>query len=50
MKKEIRAFYTENTITVYQAYNESISSVAVKKGTFGRGFKLDRMTWIKPPC
>lgn len=46
--KEIRAVYTENTIRVYQAYNKDIAGEAVKKGTFGTGFKLDRMTWIKP--
>ncbi|MBD5523591.1 MAG: DUF4291 domain-containing protein [Lachnospiraceae bacterium] len=48
MDKEIRAFYTDNTIRVYQAYNRFIANEAVKKGTFGKGFKLDRMTWIKP--
>ena len=46
--KEIRAVYTENTIRVYQAYNEVIAKEAVKNGTFGEKFKLDRMTWIKP--
>ena len=48
MEKEIRAFYTEETIRVYQAYNEAIADEAVKKGTFGTYFKMDRMTWIKP--
>lgn len=48
MNKEIRAFYTEDTIRVYQAYNADIASEAIKKGTFGSNFKLDRMTWIKP--
>ena len=48
MDKEIRAFYTQSTVRVYQAYNEHISNEAVKKGTFGSSFKLDRMTWIKP--
>ncbi len=48
MNKEIRAFYTADTVRVYQAYNEDIANEAVKKGTFGNGFKLDRMTWIKP--
>lgn len=48
MNKEIRAFYTEDTIRVYQAYNEDIANEAVKKGTFGSQFKLERMTWIKP--
>lgn len=48
VKKEIRALYTEDTIRVYQAYNKVIANEAVKKGTFGSSFKLDRMTWIKP--
>ena len=48
MHKEIRAVYTENTIRVYQAYNEAIAKEAVSKGTFGKNFKMERMTWIKP--
>lgn len=48
MNKEIRAFYTEDTVRVYQAYNKIIADEAVKNGTFGSSFKLDRMTWIKP--
>ncbi len=48
MNKEIRAFYTEDTVRVYQAYNKVIADEAVKNGTFGSSFKLDRMTWIKP--
>ncbi len=48
MDKEIRAFYMEDIIRVYQAYNEDIASEAIKRGTFGSNFKLGRMTWIKP--
>ena len=48
MNKEIRAFYTEDTVRVYQAYNKVIANEAVKNGTFGSNFKLDRMTWVKP--
>lgn len=48
VNKEIRAMYNECTIRVYQAYNKVIADEAVKKGTFGNSFKLDRMTWIKP--
>ena len=48
MVNEIRALYTKDTIRVYQAYNEEIANEAVKINTFGTGFKLDRMTWIKP--
>ncbi len=46
--KEIRALYNEKTIRVYQAYNERIANEAIKLGTFGPLFKMDRMTWIKP--
>ena len=48
MNKEIRAFYTKDTIRVYQAYNKIIAREAVQKGTFGNSFKRERMTWIKP--
>lgn len=48
MDKVIRAFYTEETIRVYQAYNKSIANEAIEKGTFGDRFKMERMTWIKP--
>lgn len=48
MNREIRAFYTQNTVRVYQAYSENIAHEAVEKGTFGASFKLDRMTWVKP--
>ena len=48
MVNEIRALYNKDTIRVYQAYNEEIANEAVKINTFGTGFKLDRMTWIKP--
>lgn len=48
MNKEIRAFYTKDTIRVYQAYNKIIASEAVQKGTFGDSFKRERMSWIKP--
>ena len=40
--------YNEETIRVYQAYNDVIADEAVKNGTFGSSFKLSRMTWIKP--
>ena len=46
--KEIRAIYTEKTIRVYQAYNEQIAEEAVRLGTFGSHFSMNRMTWIKP--
>lgn len=46
--RTIRAVYDDDKIRVYQAYNEQIAADAVLHGTFGKGFKLDRMTWIKP--
>lgn len=48
MNREIRALYDDTTIRVYQAYNETIAQEAVENGTFGKSFKIDRMTWIKP--
>lgn len=47
-KKEIHAVYDDDTIRVYQAYSREIAEEAVKRGTFGKHFSLDRMTWIKP--
>jgi hypothetical protein len=35
-------------VTVYQAFKPAIAEEAIRLGTFGRGFTLDRMTWIKP--
>jgi len=46
MSREIRAVYTENTIRVYQAYNETIAKEAVNNGTVGKNFKLERMLAI----
>ncbi|POP41287.1 DUF4291 domain-containing protein [Superficieibacter electus] len=45
---EIRATYTQQTITVYQAYNEQIADVAIRHQRFGAPFSFNRMTWIKP--
>ncbi|KAF5013427.1 hypothetical protein FDECE_571 [Fusarium decemcellulare] len=47
---QIRAHYDDNTITVYQAYKESIASAAVaaQKLNASPDFKLGRMTWVKP--
>jgi hypothetical protein len=44
----IRAAYTADTITVYQAYRPEIAERAVAAGTFVPPFSRDRMTWIKP--
>jgi hypothetical protein len=44
----VRAAYTEQTVTVYQAYSPQIAEPAVRAGTFVAPFSRDRMTWIKP--
>lgn len=46
--EEIRAVYSKETIRVYQAYSKEIAEEAVRIGTFGTRFHLNRMTWIKP--
>lgn len=44
----VRAAYTDQMITVYQAYAPPIADAAVRAGTFVPPFSRDRMTWIKP--
>jgi Domain of unknown function (DUF4291) len=46
--RQVRAWYDEHTITLYQAYSGPIAERALTAGTFVAPFKLDRMTWIKP--
>jgi hypothetical protein len=46
--RQVRARYTDRTITVYQAYPEEIARASVAAGRFVAPFKRDRMTWIKP--
>jgi uncharacterized protein DUF4291 len=46
--RQIRAAYTDTTITVYQAYPPEIAGPAVAAGRFVPPFKRERMTWIKP--
>ncbi|MCE7003894.1 DUF4291 domain-containing protein [Kibdelosporangium philippinense] len=48
LHREIRALYTDTTITVYQAYRPSIGLRAARDGRFPAEWKRDRMTWIKP--
>ncbi|MEN3951232.1 DUF4291 domain-containing protein [Iodidimonas sp. SYSU 1G8] len=46
---QIRAFFDERTIRVYQAYNDKIADTALAAGTFvSPPFSMTRMTWIKP--
>ncbi len=46
--RQILADFDEEGIFVYQAFKPSIAEEAVHKGTFGKGFTFERMTWIKP--
>ncbi|WP_285777734.1 DUF4291 domain-containing protein [Microtetraspora sp. NBRC 13810] len=46
--RQIRAAYTDDSITVYQAYDPAIAAPAVAAQRFVPPFKRDRMTWIKP--
>ncbi|BAZ30004.1 hypothetical protein NIES4074_24540 [Cylindrospermum sp. NIES-4074] len=48
MEKQIFADFDEQGIFVYQAFKPTIADEAVRQGTFGKGFNLERMTWIKP--
>ncbi|MBZ6474378.1 DUF4291 domain-containing protein [Streptomyces griseocarneus] len=47
-KHQIRASYTDSTVTVYQAYTPAIGLPAARDGRFPGSWKRDRMTWIKP--
>lgn len=44
----VRAYHTENTVTVYQAYRPTIGRAAARDGRFPSSWSRDRMTWIKP--
>ncbi|MEV4459328.1 DUF4291 domain-containing protein [Microbispora sp. NPDC049633] len=46
--RQIRAAYTEEALTVYQAYDPAIAGRAVAAQRFVPPFKRERMTWIKP--
>lgn len=49
-EKVIRAYQTDSTIRVYQAFSDELTSLAVKHHSFKENphFKMTRMTWIKP--
>ncbi len=49
-EKVIRAYQTDSTIRVYQAFSDELASLAVKHHSFKENphFKMTRMTWIKP--
>jgi hypothetical protein len=46
--RHILAHFDAESIVVYQAYRSSIGRFAAEHGTFGDGFSLSRMSWIKP--
>jgi hypothetical protein len=46
--RRIHAAYDDEGVYVYQAFAPLIVRKALEKGTFGEGFKIERMTWIKP--
>lgn len=46
--RQVRAAFTDETITVYQAYPAEIARPALQAGLFVPPFKRERMTWIKP--
>ncbi len=48
MERQIYAHYDDKGVTVYQAFAPHIVANALAKGTFGGGFNMERMTWIKP--
>ncbi len=48
MERKIYADFDGDGVYIYQAFKPEIVKEAVAKGTFGKGFGLDRITWIKP--
>ncbi|PWR09350.1 hypothetical protein DKT69_31090 [Micromonospora sicca] len=46
--RQVRATFTADSITVYQAYPPEIVEAALAAGRFVPPFKRERMTWIKP--
>ena len=48
MNKVIFADFDEEGVYVYQAFKPKIVAVAVELNQFGKGFGVDRISWIKP--
>ena len=44
----VRAAYTEDTVTVYQAYKPQIADAAIREQRFSATWSRERMTWVKP--
>ena len=47
-ERTIIADHDDQGIFVYQAFKPTVVEEALRQGTFGKGFNLERMTWIKP--
>lgn len=47
-QRVVLADYDDDTIFVYQAYNDRIAIEALSLGRFGPAFSRARMSWIKP--
>lgn len=48
MQNIIYADYDDEGVFIYQAFKPKIVAVAVELGKFGKGFGVDRISWIKP--
>ena len=48
MKNVIFANYDDDGVFVSQAFKPKIVQVAVEQNKFGKGFGVDRISWIKP--
>jgi hypothetical protein len=46
--RQVRAAFTDDTVTVYQAYPAAIAVPAAARGRFAPEYDRGRMTWIKP--
>jgi hypothetical protein len=46
--RHVLAQFDNESVVVYQAYNQAIGHWAARHGYFGGEFKTSRMTWIKP--
>jgi hypothetical protein len=47
-QRQVRAVFTAETMTVYQAFSRAIADAALRANRFVEPFSRSRMTWIKP--
>jgi hypothetical protein len=47
-RRQIRADFDRDTLTIYQAYSDAIADAALREGRLVAPFSFSRMTWIKP--